>query len=422
MGKESIRFLHSGDFHLERPLQDLTDIPEHLKAALVDAPWKAAEAFFETALIENVDFVLLTGDLLNPISTGAAGPAFLLDQFERLAQRNISVYWAGGSVDDPERWPEAVSLPANVHYFSKKEVESVVFRRNGSALATILGRSNDGRESIRSAEFQCDADGTYVIALAHGHADRESLLSERIDFWAIGSDHTRKTLHGEAPHMRICGTPQGRGFDEEGAHGFWTVEVDGTHDAQIAASDCDYFRYITQTLDVEDLAMGRDLRELMTKRISRLQSEHGTRHLIVRWRVELDLENASMVGPEAIDEILGWLRREYSHGACSVWSTDIEVRSPKAYPAKWQEEDTILGDFLRTSQEHRKTHGQHLNLKPLLESETPGTAAWQQLLIDDAPGVTGAALDRATLLGVDMLRGHKVDLMAPTRRFGGTRG
>jgi hypothetical protein len=56
-------------------MQDLTDIPEHLKAALVDAPWKAAEAFFESALIENVDFVLLAGDLLNPISTGAAGSA-----------------------------------------------------------------------------------------------------------------------------------------------------------------------------------------------------------------------------------------------------------------------------------------------------------------------------------------------------------
>ncbi|MCE2812300.1 MAG: metallophosphoesterase [Planctomycetaceae bacterium] len=422
MGKESIRFLHAGDFHLERPMQDLTDIPEHLKAALVDAPWKAAEAVFEAAIVENVDFVLLTGDLLNPITTGASGPAFLLDQFERLAHRNISVYWAGGSVDEPDRWPEAVSLPSNVHYFSKKEVQSVVFRRNGSALATILGRSSDGRESIRSAEYQCDADGTYVIALAHGNADRDSLLSERIDFWALGNDHNRKTLHGEAPHMRVCGSTQGRGFSEEGAHGFWTIEVDGTHDAQITTTDVDYFRYITQTLDVEDLAMGRDMRELMSKRISRLQSEHGTRHLIIRWRVELDLENAAMVGPEAIDEILGWLRREYSHGACSVWSTEIEILSPKSYPAKWQEEDTILGDFLRTSQEHRKSLGQHLNLKPLLESETLGTNAWQQLLIDDTPSVTSGALDRATLLGVDMLRGHKVDLIAPTRRFGGTRG
>jgi DNA repair protein SbcD/Mre11 len=422
MGKESIRFLHAGDFHLERPMQDLTDLPEHLKASLTDAPWKAAEAVFEAAMVDQVDFVLLSGDLLHPLSTGAAGPAFLIEQFERLAQRKIQVFWAGGTVDDPERWPDAVPLPSNVHYFSKKQVESVVFRRNGFPLATIVGRSNDGRESIRAAEFQTDVDDTYVIAVAHGMADRESLLSERIDFWALGREHDRQTLHGEAPHMRISGTTQGRSFAEVGAHGYWTVEVDGDHDAQITPTDCDSFRYIVQTLDVEDLAMGRDMRELMTKRIARLQSEHGARHLIVRWRVELDLEHASMVGPDAIDEILGWLRREYGHGACSVWSTEIEVLSPKAFPAKWQEEDTILGDFLRTSQENRKTHGGQLNLKPLVESETPGTSTWMNVLVDDTPSVTAAALDRATLLGVDMLRGHKVDLLASTRRFGGTRG
>ena len=42
MGKESIRFIHAADFHLERPMHDLLDLPEHLKQALVDAPWKAA--------------------------------------------------------------------------------------------------------------------------------------------------------------------------------------------------------------------------------------------------------------------------------------------------------------------------------------------------------------------------------------------
>jgi len=422
MGKESIRFLHAGDFHLERPMQDLTDIPEHLKAALVDAPWKAAEAFFEAAIVESVDFVLLSGDLLHPISTGAAGPAFLLEHFEKLAQHKIPVYWVGGTVDDPERWPEAVPLPPNVHYFSRKEVESVVFRRNGTPLATIVARSSDGRESIRSAEFQCESDGTYVIAMAHGHADRDALQSERIDFWAIGNDHNRKTLHGEAPHMRVCGTLQGRSFEEDGAHGYWTVEVDGDHDAQIVATDGDLFRYITQTLDVEDLAMGRDMREVMSKRIARLQNEHGSRHLIIRWRVELDLENTMLVGPEAIDEILGWLRREYGHGSCSVWSTQIDVLSPKTYPNKWQEEDTILGDFLRISQEHRKAQGLQLNLGPIVESETPGTAVWQQILIDEDPAERAVALEQATLLGVDLLRGHKVDLIAPTRRFGGTRG
>jgi DNA repair protein SbcD/Mre11 len=321
MGKESFRFIHAGDFHLERPMQDLLDVPEHLKQGLVDAPWKAAEAVFETAIVENVDFVLLSGDLLNPLSCGACGPAFLLEQFEQLAQRKIQVYWAGGVVDDPDRWPDAVTLPSNVHLFSKRQMEPVIYRRNGFPLATILGRSNDGRESIRAAEFVTEKDDTYVIALAHGTADRESLLSQRIDFWALGGGHQRQTLHGEAPHMRVSGTTQGRCFEEDGAHGYWTVEVDGNHDAQITAQDVDTYRYITQTLDTEDLALGRDIRQLMTKRIARLQSENGTRNLLVHWRIEMDLENAAMVGPSALEEILSWLRREYGHGACSVWST-----------------------------------------------------------------------------------------------------
>ena len=111
MAKESIRFLHAGEFHLERAMQDLTDLPEHLKSNLANAPWAAAEAIFEAAIVENVDFVLLTGDLLNPISCGAAGPAFLMEQFERLAQRKIEVYWAGGTVDDPDRGPTRSSCP-----------------------------------------------------------------------------------------------------------------------------------------------------------------------------------------------------------------------------------------------------------------------------------------------------------------------
>lgn len=419
MGKESIRFIHASDFHLERAMQDLLDLPEHLKSQLVDAPWKAAESIFEMAVVDNVDFVLLSGDLLNPVSCGAAGPAFLLDQFEKLHQNKIQVFWAAGVADDPERWPEAVALPPNVHLFSKKQVEPVIYRRNGTPLATIIGRSNDGRESVRAAEFQIDEDDTYVIALAHGTADREALQSQRIDYWALGGPHQRQTLHGEAPHMRVAGSPQGRSFQEPGPHGCWLVEVDGDHDAQIVSTDVDSFRYITQTLDAEDLALGRDIRQLMSKRISKIQSENGTRHLIVQWRIEMDLENAAMVGPAALDEILGWVRREYGHGNCSVWSTDIEVLSPKAFPTKWQEEDTILGDFLRTATESRKQMGKNINLKPIVESETPGTPIWQSMLDNDEPSNVLAMLDRSTLLGVDLLRGHKLDLLAPTRRFGG---
>ncbi len=113
MAKESFRFIHASDFHLERPMQDVLDLPDHLRRILVDAPWKAAAAVFEHAIVDNVDFVVLSGDLLNPVSAGAQGVAFLLEKFEELAAKEIEVYWAGGAADDPDRWPEAVALPSN---------------------------------------------------------------------------------------------------------------------------------------------------------------------------------------------------------------------------------------------------------------------------------------------------------------------
>ncbi len=136
MAKESFRFIHASDFHLERPLQDILDLPEHLKRVLVDAPWRAAEAIFEHAVVENVDFVILAGDLLNPVASGAQGVAFLLEQFENLRARNIQVYWIGGNADDTDRWPAAISLPSNVHLFSEKQVEHLVFRRHQTPLVT----------------------------------------------------------------------------------------------------------------------------------------------------------------------------------------------------------------------------------------------------------------------------------------------
>ena len=84
MAKESFRFIHASDFHLEKPLQDIFDLPDHLKKVLVEAPWKAAEAVFEHAVVENVDFVVLAGDVLHPLTSGAQGVAFLLDQFQTL--------------------------------------------------------------------------------------------------------------------------------------------------------------------------------------------------------------------------------------------------------------------------------------------------------------------------------------------------
>ena len=420
MAKESFRFIHTSDFHLERPLQDILDLPEHLKRTLVEAPWKAAEAVFEHAVLENVDFIVLSGDILNPVSTGAQGIAFLLDHFETLRARGIQIYWAGGVVDDVDRWPSAIALPPNVHVFSNRQAESFVFRRNQSALATLVGRSVDGNEIVRAAEYVHESDDTFVIAVAHGKADAQSLSAENINYWALGGKHQASIVQTEEPTIRYSGSPQARCLKEEGAHGFVLVDVDAQRQIQVHSVDVDLVRYTEQDIDADDMALGRDLRTALAKRVARVQSEAAGRHLLVKWRIHLDLENAAIVGPSALEELLGWLRREFGGGQPSCWSTDIEILPPKELPTKWKDEDTILGDFLRTASEHHKDQAKKLSLKNIIDAEVPSSSLWQTTLTPANSAAQLSTLDKSTLLGVDLLRGHQVDLLAPTRRFGGS--
>ncbi len=66
MPGESFRFIHASDFHLESPLGDLDSLPSHLRDAMADAPRRAAQAVFEAALADNIDFLVLCGDLISP--------------------------------------------------------------------------------------------------------------------------------------------------------------------------------------------------------------------------------------------------------------------------------------------------------------------------------------------------------------------
>lgn len=102
---EPFKFIHAADLHLDQPFSGIAEVPPHVRATLVDAPYVAAERIFDAALSEQVDFLILSGDVADLDSCGPRVFAFLLEQFKRLAAKSIAVYWAGGKVDQPDRWP-----------------------------------------------------------------------------------------------------------------------------------------------------------------------------------------------------------------------------------------------------------------------------------------------------------------------------
>src|SRR5690606_34542465 len=65
MARSELRLLHSSDWHLEQPLAGLADLTDELKAAASGAPYTAAKQVVETALVEGVDALLLSGDIVD---------------------------------------------------------------------------------------------------------------------------------------------------------------------------------------------------------------------------------------------------------------------------------------------------------------------------------------------------------------------
>ena len=148
-----LRFVHASDFHLERPLGGVAEVPDQLRDVFIDAAYMAARRVFDTVLAEEADFLVLSGGILTAKQSGPRGPLFLGEQFARLAARGMLVYWAGSEIDPPEAWPGGFPSPGNVRLFPRGRAAEYVHERDGAALARVVGVSRDGQRPLRPGDF-----------------------------------------------------------------------------------------------------------------------------------------------------------------------------------------------------------------------------------------------------------------------------
>ncbi|MEO1617895.1 MAG: DNA repair exonuclease [Planctomycetota bacterium] len=410
MSGESFRFIHASDFHLENPLGDLDELPPPLREAMASAPFDAAEKVFEAALSSNIDFVVLTGDLLHPQTAGPYALNFLITQFEKLAEAKTPVYWAGGKADDPSNWPEACLMPPNVTLLPRDRIAGLPVTRGGRTICKLVGRSSDGRSSLHISGFEQDSADDYTIGVGYGDASPETLSEAKLNLWCLGGRHNREELaRGEDVEAVYAGTPQGRALSESGAHGYSIVDVDADWNLRVSDMPCDAFRYEMVKLHAGDIAAVGSIENLIGERIIRMQHEAAGKHLIIGWEITVESgETLATLGDG--QKLLDWMRREYGHGSPAAWSTSLRIRPPQKYPKSWNDEDTILGDYLRIAANRRKDEGE-INLLPMTEEHAGLPANTTALLAEVPPSRRVDTLEQATLLGVELLRGGKPNWM-----------
>jgi hypothetical protein len=418
MPQRPFRFIHAGDLHLECPLSGVSEIPDTLRDLFLEAPFLAAERVIEWALAEEVDFVVLAGDVLSAELTGPRGPLFLVAQFERLRQRGIGVYWAGGQVDPPTAWPASIHLPDNVQRFGTGRPEELLRNRGGDALARLVGASAPQGKKVRLGDFKPEPSELFTIAVTHGSFERESLanrtaaLEAAVQYWALGGRHDRHSP-GEAPHIvHYPGTTQGREPGECGPCGCTLVEVDAEGGAALRSLDTDVLRWRHERVAMGPQTTHDDLRRELAERLRSLIAASPGLDLLVAWELhgEGPLVHRLRRKPLA-DELLAGLRNEFGRNTPSAWSVSLAVAGDAVLPADWFAQENLLGDFLRAAGDALASPGADdraiFDMAPLLAPRRRETVWGKALAIDD-DATRHRVLKRAAALGAEAL-GATVD-------------
>jgi len=421
-----IRFVHASDLHLDRGIEGIVEGPPQWEQRLLDVSQRAAERLFEKALAENVDFLLLSGDVLDANLAGPGTLLFLIGQFELLAEAGINVYWAGGEFDSPDDWPSAFPLPNNVYHFPSNSIQEYYFQRpdsvSAASLAKIVGMSrNQARRSVRATEFSQDPGGLFTIAVTNGDVEPESLPNRRIDYWALGGTSKRSTFLGnprkkgldgrpivlEPPDdlagtpgqltgsrkerkdfppgpyiVHYPGAPVGRSPKEIGVGGATLVEVQWGDDPILTFFPTAPLRWINDQITLGANDNAENLVDELRHRVKNHRTAQTDYDLMINWFVDLppgtlasNLRRGSLA-----NEILTELRALYGKEEKLTWSASLTVLLPDTLPPTYYEQQTILGDFLRSVQHHQRHPKEIIDLEAYLPKGREDHLAEQLLL------------------------------------------
>lgn len=430
---EPFRFLHTGDLHLDSPVEGLSaEAPPEVLPVLRNATTDAWRAVVRTAIDERVDFVVVAGDVFEVASPTLLGQTRFRDGLAELAAAGIASYVVHGNHDplDGRTWAPSLAFPDAVHRFGTAAVEAVPVVRDGREIARVHGRSYP-RAAVTdnyAADFRADPNAPFSIGLLHtnvgdrpGHGNYapcsvDDLRVAGMDYWALGHIHQPGQVLADPPAY-YCGIPQGRDPGELGARGCWLIEVDaaGRVAPRFVATDVVRWQPAEVSIDgiADDEALGRACREV----IGRAMDGADGRSLIVRLRLTGRGPLHATVRRTGYLEDLRQLLNEETVGAPPfAWLESIrDATRPEVDLDARRGAADFVGDFLRTAAAARRAerttdpeeHDRWMaalraTVAPLFEESTRG----RRLLAGARPSeaeLAGELLDEAEALGVDLL-------------------
>jgi exonuclease SbcD len=234
-----VRFIHLADVHLDTSFSG-AGFPSRLGDRKREAIRLTFRQAIENARKQEVDFLLIAGDLFESDRITPDTVEFLKQQFESL--KDIGVFIAPGNHDPfvqgspykEEAWPH------NVHIFESEEFTSIELSNSGVRI-TGFGFNSAHLKDRHFRKLPVLPKEAVNIVISHGSdisrvpAGKseygpftiDEIANKHIRYCALGHYHQQHRIPNSIDSTQVwySGIPEGRGWDEEGPCGYLQCEI-----------------------------------------------------------------------------------------------------------------------------------------------------------------------------------------------------
>lgn len=290
-----MKLLHSADLHLDSPMRGLVAYDSAPIDQLRLATRVALGNLVDAAVEEQVDAVLLAGDIFDGDWPHYGTGVHFVSEMGRLREAGIPVVIVTGNHDAESKLTKSLRLPGNVRMLDTRKPQTVTFEDIGLAVHG-QGYAMPAVLDDLSIGYPAPAAGMLNVGLLHTSADGRpgheryapcsvSALAQRgYDYWALGHVHHREVLHADPPIV-FPGNVQGRGLRETGPKGATLIELreDGTISFEHRVLDC--VRWDLITVDAAGCADRDAVCERVAHAVRQSAGDAGDRLLAARVKI-----------------------------------------------------------------------------------------------------------------------------------------
>jgi DNA repair protein SbcD/Mre11 len=337
------RFVHAADIHLDSPLRSLALRDPGMAELIGNATRRAFVNVVDLCLNEQVDALLLAGDLYDGDQTSMKTARYLAAEVRRLHEASIRVFIIRGNHDALSRITKELTFPDSVKVFGGR-AEAIEIERPGGAFAVAIHGLSfarpDAHESLLP-RFRQPVNEAVNIGLMHtslgGSPNHPryapcalvDLDASGFDYWALGHIHKRSISQGRCTVV-MPGMPQGRDIGESGAKSATLVTIADDRTVRIEERPTNVAQFESLSVDLTGVDDWRDMLTRITVAVQCARTQVDSEHLVARlhlsghtplaWRIrgDRDLLRNDVVNQAA------------DIGKCWIEKIDIECRAADA--------------------------------------------------------------------------------------------